>query len=106
MNATESWQEFCQRLSDLGTTVLADQMTTSPRDQAEGLRCLTRQVTFALQHAMEFREPNFPAFHRFDDDVTKWGGPNADNNYLRCAIDPAGTYRLTADVGGCREAIL
>ena len=106
MNATESWQEFCQRLSDLGTTVLADQMTTGPRDQAEGLRCLTRQVTFALQHAMEFRDPDFPAFHRFDDDVTKWGGPNADNNYLRCAIDPAGTYRLTADVGGCREAIL
>ena len=106
MNPIDAWQEFCGRLSDAGAAVLADPMVTSDRDRAEGLRYLTRQTTFALQHAMEFRDPDFPAFHRFDDDVTKWGGPNADNNYLRCAIDPGGTYRLTADVTGCREAIL
>lgn len=106
MDATEAWEDFCQRLAAAGRTVLSDPMAQGEREQAEGLRSLTRQATFAIQHAMEFRDPDFPAFHRFDDDVTKWGGPNADNNYLRCAIDPAGTYRLTADVAGCREAIL
>ena len=105
-SAVEAWQNFCGRLSAIGTAVLGDPMVTSARDEAEGLRCLSRQATFALQHAVEFRDPDFPAFQRFDDDVTKWGGPNADNNYLRCAIDPAGTYRLTADITGCREAIL
>lgn len=102
----EAWHDFCRRLAAAGESVLTDPMVSDDRDRAEGLRALTRQVTFALQHAMEFRDPDFPAFHRYDDDVTKWGGPNADNNYLRCAIDPTGTYRLSADVTGCREAIL
>lgn len=105
-SAPDEWRTFCQRLADIGSQVLTDAMVTSERDEAEGLRTLARQVTFALQHAMEFSDTNFPAMHRFDDDVTKWGGPNADNNYLRCAIDPGGTYRLTADIAGCRELIL
>ena len=101
-----AWQDFCRRLADAGAAVLGDPMVASPRDEAEGLRALTRQMVFAVHDAMEFGDPDFPAFHRFDDDVTKWGGPNADNNYLRCAIDPAGTYLLSADVSGCRGAIL
>ena len=105
-DAATVWQQFCRRIGEAGAAALGDPMADGSRDQAEGLRCLSRQLVFALQDAMEFRDPDFPAFHRYDDDVTKWGGPNADNNYLRCAIDPAGLYRLTADVAGCREAIL
>ena len=105
-DAAAVWQQFCRRIGDAGAAALSDPMAADSSDQAEGLRCLSRQLVFALQDAMEFRDPDFPAFHRYDDDVTKWGGPNADNNYLRCAIDPAGLYRLTADVTGCREAIL
>ena len=41
----------------------------------------------ALRHAMEFRDADLPAFPRFDDDATA-------------------THRRTADVSGCREAIL
>ena len=105
-DAVARWRDFCRRISDAGAAALGDPMVAGSRDRAEGLRCLSRQVVFALQDAVEFRDPAFPAFHRYDDDVTKWGGPNADNNYLRCAIDPAGLYRLTADMTGCREAIL
>ena len=104
--AVAAWQQFCQRISDAGAAALAEPMAAGRRNQAEGLRCLSRQVVFALQDAVEFRDAGFPAFNRYDDDVTKWGGPNADNHYLRCAIDPEGLYRLTADVSGCREAIL
>ncbi|MEZ5168077.1 MAG: hypothetical protein R2695_16915 [Acidimicrobiales bacterium] len=71
MSAIEAWQDFCRRLSDAGSAALADPMVRGDRDQAEGLRALSRQTTFALQHAMEFRDPDFPAFHRYDDDVTK-----------------------------------
>ena len=102
----DAWRHFCGRIAEAGAAALADPMADGARNQAEGLRCLTRQLVFALQHAVEFRDPDFPAFHRYDDDVTKWGGPNTDNNYLRCAIDPSGRYRLTADVTGCRDAIL
>ena len=100
------WREFCSRIAEAGAAVLGDPAASGARNQAEGLRCLTRQLVFAVQDAVEFRDADFPAFHRFDDDVTKWGGPNTDNNYLRCSIDPAGLYRLTADVTGCRDAIL
>ena len=105
-DAVTGWQQLCRRIGDAGAAALADPMAAGSRNQAEGLRCLSRQLVFALQDAVEFRDPDFPAFHRYDDDVTKWGGPNADNHYLRCAIDPDGLYRLTADVSGCREAIL
>lgn len=100
------WREFCSRIAEAGAAVLDDPAAAGSRNQAEGLRCLSRQLVFAVQDAVEFRDADFPALHRFDDDVTKWGGPNTDNNYLRCAIDPAGLYRLTADVTGCRDAIL
>ena len=100
------WREFCSRIAEAGAAVLDDPAASGARNQAEGLRCLTRQLVFAVQDAVEFRDVDFPALHRFDDDVTKWGGPNTDNNYLRCSIDPAGLYRLTADVTGCRDAIL
>ena len=100
-----AWRAFCSRIADAGAAALSDPMAAGARQQADGLRCLSRQLVFAVQDAMEFNDADFPAFHRFDDDVTKWGGPNTDNNYLRCAIDPSGHYRLTADVTGCREAI-
>ncbi len=102
----DAWRLFCGRIGEAGAAALADPMADGARNQAEGLRCLTRQLVFAVQHAVEFRDPDFPAFHRYDDDITKWGGPNTDNHYLRCAIDPSGRYRLTADVTGCRDAIL
>jgi hypothetical protein len=105
IDAAQAWREFCGRMADLGSSVLDDDLVGDERDQAEGLRHVTRQMSFALAEALEFGDADFPAFHRSEDDVTKWGGPNADNNYLRCAIDPAGTYRLTADMSGCREAI-
>ena len=106
LDPADAWRLFCDRIGEAGAAALADPMADGARNQAEGLRCLTRQLVFAVQHAVEFRDPDFPAFHRYDDDVTKWGGPNTDNHYLRCAIDPSGRYRLTADVTGCRDAIL
>lgn len=44
-------QDFCRRLSQLGTEVLTDPIVESERAQAESLRCLTRQVVYALQQA-------------------------------------------------------
>ncbi len=103
--AVAAWRDFCERVAEVGAAALGDPVAATARDHAEGLRWLSRQLVFALQYSFEFSDSDFPALYRFNDDVTKWGGPNADNHYLRCAIDPGGTYRLTADVEGCRDAI-
>ena len=75
-------------------------------ERAEGFRHLGRLAVMALQSYVEFGDPDFPVFHRYDDDAVKWGGPNVDNQYLRARIDGRGTYRISGDVSGVRDLIL
>ena len=75
-------------------------------ERAEGFRHLGRLAVMALQSYVEFGDPDFPVFHRYDDDAVKWGGPNVDNQYLRPRIDGRGTYRISGDVSGVRDLIL
>lgn len=102
----EAWRDFCDRLKAVGERILADDFPASGADRAEGFRHLTRLSTCALQWFVEFHDGEFPAFHRYDDDAVKWGGPNADNHYLRAKIDPTQSYRLRFDPRGVRELII
>lgn len=102
----QDWEAFCDRLKAVGRRILEDDFPSAPHDRAEGFRHLGRLAVFALQWSLDFADPEFPAFFRYDDDVTKWGGPNTDNHYQRARIDPARTYRVTGDVRGLRELIL
>lgn len=104
--APRAWRAYCERLAALGDTILGAEFPADPRARAEGYRHLARLSVFALQSELEFSDRAFPMFHRYDDDVVKWGGPNADNQYQRARIDPAGTYRLTGDVTGVRALIV
>ena len=100
------WAAFCDRLKATGERILADDFPNAPRDRAEGFRHLGRLSVFALQQYLDFADPRFPAFLRFDDDVTRWGGPNADNHYQRARVEAGGAYRITGNVRGLRELIL
>ena len=102
----EAWREFCRRLEGVGERILADDFPSDPHARAEGYRHLGRLTTYALQWFLDFQDAEFPAFHRYDDDVVKWGGPNADNHYLRAKVDPRATYRLSLDTRDLRELIL
>jgi hypothetical protein len=102
----KDWAAFCDRLKAVGQRILQDDFPSAPRERAEGFRHLGRLAVFALQWSLDFSDPEFPAFYRYDDDVVKWGGPNADNHYQRAKIDPRGTYRITGNVAGLRELIL
>lgn len=106
MGRGDSWRDFCDRLKVAGERVLADDEPSSPVDQAEGYRHLSRLAVYALQWHVDFHDPDYPAFHRYDDDVVKWGGPNADNHYLRAKIDPRGAYRVRFDARRLRELII
>ena len=100
-----AWSDFCNRLEKLGTRILEEDFPADPRARAEGFRHLSRLTTYALQWHLEFSDTKFPAFHRYDDDAVKWGGPNADNHYLRARIDPRGTYRVRLQTKGLRNVI-
>jgi hypothetical protein len=104
--AAESWERFCATLSAAGATIRGEGWPAEGTDRADGYRHLSRLAVMALQSYLEFGDPDFPAFHRYDDDAVKWGGPNVDNQYLRARIDGRGEYRITGDVTGVRDLIL
>ena len=102
----DPWQRFGSRLAALAARLAAEDFPADPRARAEGHRHLARLTAYALQWFVDFGDPLHPAFLRFDDDVLKWGGPNADNTYLRARVDPRQTYRLWANVRGVRALIV
>ena len=102
----EDWAAFCDRLKAVGQRIQESDFPSAPRDRAEGYRHLGRLAVFALQQQLDFADPRFPTFLRFDDDVTRWGGPNADNHYQRARVEAGGTYRITGNVRGLRELIV
>lgn len=101
--ATAAWRDLCERLAVLGDEI---DRREDPRERAEGIRHLSRLTVMAVQSFVEHGDVDFPSFHRYDDDVVKWGGPNVDNQYLRARIDPNGTYRLVGDVRAVRDLIV
>ncbi len=100
------WRDACARLGEIGSEILSDPIVSTDREQAEGIRHLLRQLMFTVRSEIEYADPAHPTLFRFDDDVVKWGGPNADNHYLRAAVDPDRTYRFSADVTGVNQLIL
>ncbi|MBX3025020.1 DUF1214 domain-containing protein [bacterium] len=102
----DPWARFSRRLGALAARIAADDFPADARGRAEGHRHLARLTAFALQWFVDFGDPHHPAFLRFDDDVLKWGGPNADNTYLRARVDPGESYRVWANVRGVRALIV
>ena len=100
-----AWRAWCERLAALGDRILGADFPADPRARAEGFRALTRLLVYATQMEMEAGDPAYPVFYRYEDPRTPWGGPNPDNVYHRATIDPAATYRVTADVRGVRSAL-
>jgi hypothetical protein len=95
----QAWADFCRRVGALGEALPGE-------ERAEGARHLARQVVMALQGHLEHGDPAHPSLHRYEEPWVQWGGPNPDNVYVRAAIDPGATYRLTSDVTGVAAAIV
>ena len=95
----EAWSRFAQHIGELGRALPDPPFPQSQRETTDGYRYLTRLMVIGMQWAIEFGDADFPAFYRHDDDVTKWGGPNVDNTYLRARVDARNTYRVTGSKG-------
>src|SRR5438094_5427487 len=91
-----AWKEFCRRIEALGDDV----------EDAEGLSHLVEQVVCWLGWSVLHADARLPAFHRQNDLVTRWGGPNADNVYRHARVDPRRRIRLRGTMHACEDFIL
>ncbi len=91
------WPALLNRLGALGPELAMPPYPTGERATVDGIRYLSRIVALGLQWSIEFGDADFPAFYRHDDDVTKWGGPNVDNTYLRARVRGDAVYRITGN---------
>jgi hypothetical protein len=94
---SRAWAALSQRLAGLGQDLAAPPFPVGARETAEGYRYLARLTVLGLQWAVEFDDPDTPAFYRHDDDITKWGGPNVDNRYLRARVRGDHAYRIVGN---------
>jgi hypothetical protein len=104
--ARELWPELWSRVGALGPEISRPPYPVDDRYTVEGLRHLTRLVVVALQWCVEFGDPDFPAFYRHDDDVTKWGGPNVENTYLRARVRGDAAYVVRGTTGNCHGFVV
>ena len=100
-----AWQSLCRSLEAVGERICADDFPSDPTDRAEGFRHILRLMTFATQWAVEFGDPDFPAFVRTTDDAVMFGGPSADNRNVRARVDGSGTYRITGTIGSAFDVL-
>lgn len=98
--AGETWREFCQKLEAIGETVLHTDLASSPIDQAEGYRYLSRLTRIALDMHVENADTDFPGFYAASHPTAKIGADNPDNIYMNASISGVQRYRITGQRGG------
>ncbi len=101
-----AWRGFCRRIEALGERILGDDFPNGPDDRPEGIAHLAEQVACWLGWAIGHGDPAAPFFHRSNDLVTQWGGPNQDNAYHHARIDPARRYRIRGRMHSCEDFAL
>jgi hypothetical protein len=102
----QAWRDWCDKLKDVGESILAPEYPQDPRGRAEGYRFLTRLMVHAVNMELETADTAFPRFVRYETPTNQWGGPNPDNIYLRANIDAAATYRVWGSVADVRQLIV
>ncbi|MGI9603462.1 MAG: DUF1214 domain-containing protein [Acidimicrobiales bacterium] len=106
MNAVAAWQRACDRLRLLGERIAAPPFGADDAALSEGIEHLVDQSVLWLGWETLHADPSRPAFHRHNDLVSQWGGPNADNVYRHCRIDPARRYVVRGRMHSCDEFLL
>jgi len=102
--ALQAWQSMCRKLERLGEATLTDECATA--DPTEMLAHLADQVVCWVGWYVFHADPARPFFHRQNDLVTQWGGPNGDNVYRHARIDPSRRYRIRGRMHSCEEFLL
>jgi len=96
------WDDFCDRLKAAGALVRAEGIPQDATTQALGYRYLTRVLRAGLERAVDYADPQYPAFYRLADDTKKILNDNPDNYYENCAIEGRFDYRISGQRGTVR----
>ena len=94
-----SWHQFCDQLKDAGDLVFRDTAPNNPVTRATGMRQLARNISLALQFALENRNPEFPELLHYFDPIRKQGGDNTDALYLGSPVNGSDTYHVRGHRG-------
>ena len=100
---TSSFGAFTERLRELAERVVGDEFPDAPAEQLEHL---VEQIAGFVEWEVFHADPARPAFHRQNDLVHQWGGPNADNIYRHARISPDRRYRITGRMHSCDQWLL
>ncbi len=101
-----AWRDLCWRLEAVGESLLTGGFPDAPLDRAEGFAHLAEQVVCWLAWSVGHADARRPTFHRQNDLVTQWGGPNIDNAYRHARVDPGLRYRIRGRMHSCDDFIL
>jgi len=101
-----AWRAFCRRIEALGEEVLRPPYPSAPGDGPEAIAHLADQVACWLGWAIGHTDPTAPFFHRSNDLVSQWGGPNQDNAYHHARIDASRRYRVRGRMHSCEEFVM
>src|SRR5262245_3144041 len=101
-----AWRALCRRIEALGEEVLREPHPSAPGAGPEAIAHLADQVACWLGWAVGHTDPTAPFFHRSNDLVTQWGGPNQDNAYRHARIDASRRYRVRGRMHGCEEFVM
>ncbi len=106
MESHDAWNRVCDRLRQLGDRISAEPFGTSDSAVLEGFEHLVDQAALWLSWETLHADPTRPFFHRHNDLTSQWGGPNADNVYRHCRIDPNRRYVIRGRMHSCDEFLL
>ena len=102
----KAWHSACERLAAMGERLTEAPFAVDPAGQLEGFEHLADQLTLWLAWETLHADPTRPFFHRHNDLVSQWGGPNNDNTYRHARIDPSRRYRIVGRMHSCEEFLL
>jgi len=100
---TATFRSFTDRLQQLAERIVGDEFPDAPAEQLEHL---LEQIAGFVEWEGFHADPARPAFHRHNDLVHQWGGPNADNVYRHARISPDRRYRITGRMHSCDQWLL
>lgn len=91
---SDRWRAFCADLAQAGEILDRPQAPTTPIDQAEGVRYLSRLARTALNMLVDSSDPDFPRIFLLTDDAIKIGADNPDNLYQQIVVRGDRDYRI------------
>jgi hypothetical protein len=101
-----AWLEFCERVAAVGDEIERPPFPAGDRARAEGFAHLAEQAVCWLGWEVFHADPRTPFFHRQNDLVSQWGGPNVDNVYRHARVEPGRRYRIRGRMNACDDFVL